>query len=83
MAPPATGDIVRPSPPDIVAREPISVIVKPNYAACGVTAPLKARAAAHPAVLGKAILITHVMMTAPGIRTNLALFSKLVKKCTR
>ena len=27
MAPPATGDIVRPKPPDIVAREPISVIL--------------------------------------------------------
>ena len=48
IKPPATGDMVRPKAPEMVAREPMSLIAQPNCAAWGVTAPLKASAAASP-----------------------------------
>ena len=48
IVPPATGDIVRPSVLASVAKEPKSIMVMPNSGACGVTAPLKAKAAASP-----------------------------------
>ena len=45
---PATGLILRPIPAPICAMEPSSIMPYPKSAACGVTAPLKARAAALP-----------------------------------
>ncbi len=48
IAAPARGDMVRPRAPAKAATLPIFMTSIPNWAACGVTASLKANAAASP-----------------------------------